>query len=525
MKDKKPDVIKVSDKELNKLVKNLQLSNLKESEKKILLTILETYHWISQMYRAKKLSLNKLKRLFSFKTEKSNEDNKEKSKDDDDKSSPPDLKGGHGEKGKGHGRNGKKDLKGAKKVFYKLEDLSTGDKCPSCLMGKVYSVTPGTHIQFTGENPIQATIHETEKLRCNTCGNYFEAELPEEFKKKYDPSADVAITIQKYALGMAFYRSGKWQNDLGVPLPASTAWERCEALMNSVYPVFDELVKYAANGDLFHGDDTRNKILDLQKEIRLKKEKRVGIYTTGIISKIDDKVINLFFTGREYCGENMKKLLLLRTKESQAIFMSDALAMNLPRGIKVFWAKCLTHARRNFWDYRDEYPGMVGYVLKEFAKIYRADFNAKKLNLTGEERLKYHKKHSEKILNKLRRWGLKKLYLKKVEPNEELGGAFKYLFKHFKELTLFLRMPGVPLDNNIVERLLKTPILNRKNSYFYKSEFGALVGDVMMSLIETCKASRINPRNYLLALHQNKSLVKSEPQNWLPWNFKLNISV
>jgi len=39
-----------------------------------------------------------------------------------------------------------------------------------------------------------------------------------------------------------------------------------------------------------------------------------------------------------------------------------------------------------------------------------------------------------------------------VEPNSGLGQAISYLLKHWEKLTLFLRQPGAPLDNSIVER-------------------------------------------------------------------------
>ena len=83
-------------------------------------------------------------------------------------------------------------------------------------------------------------------------------------------------------------------------------------------------------------------------------------------------------------------------------------------------------------------------------------------------------------MKKLRRWSILQICRKKVEPNEELGAAMKYFFKHYEKLTLFLRVPGVPLDNSAVEALLKIPILNRKNAYFYKTQFGALVGDILI---------------------------------------------
>ena len=39
-----------------------------------------------------------------------------------------------------------------------------------------------------------------------------------------------------------------------------------------------------------------------------------------------------------------------------------------------------------------------------------------------------------------------------VEPNSSLGAGITYMLKHWEKLTLFLRVPGAPLDNNICER-------------------------------------------------------------------------
>jgi transposase len=41
------------------------------------------------------------------------------------------------------------------------------------------------------------------------------------------------------------------------------------------------------------------------------------------------------------------------------------------------------------------------------------------------------------------------------------------MLKHWDPLTLFLRQPGAPLDNNLCERALKKAILHRKNALFY----------------------------------------------------------
>jgi hypothetical protein len=66
---------------------------------------------------------------------------------------------------------------------------------------------------------------------------------------------------------------------------------------------------------------------------------------------------------------------------------------------------------------------------------------------------------------------------RRVEPNSGLGQAISYLLKHWNRLTLFLRQPGAPLDNNICERALKKSILHRKNSLFYKTRNGARIAE------------------------------------------------
>jgi hypothetical protein len=112
----------------------------------------------------------------------------------------------------------------------------------------------------------------------------------------------------------------------------------------------------------------------------------------------------------------------------------------------------------------------------------------------------------------------------KVEPNSGLGKAIRYLLKHWEKLTLFLRREGAPLDNNICERALKKAILHRKNAYFYKTQNGARVGDIYMSLIHTAELSHENPFDYLVALQRHAKEVAAAPRAWLPWNYRAQLA-
>ena len=108
----------------------------------------------------------------------------------------------------------------------------------------------------------------------------------------------------------------------------------------------------------------------------------------------------------------------------------------------------------------------------------------------------------------------------KVEPNSDLGKAISYMTNHWAKLTLFLRVPGAPLDNNICERVLKKAILHRKNALFFKSVNGAHVGDIFMSLIHTCELSGANPFDYLTELQRNAGELVLNPKDWMPWNYR-----
>jgi hypothetical protein len=66
---------------------------------------------------------------------------------------------------------------------------------------------------------------------------------------------------------------------------------------------------------------------------------------------------------------------------------------------------------------------------------------------------------------------------------------------------------------------LKTAILHRKNSLFYRTQRGAQVGDLFMSLVQTCRANEVNPFQYMMAVLTHAPAAKANPGRWLPWTF------
>src|SRR3990172_6418083 len=63
-------------------------------------------------------------------------------------------------------------------------------------------------------------------------------------------------------------------------------------------------------------------------------------------------------------------------------------------------------------------------------------------------------------------------------------------------------------------------IRHRNNSLFYRSERGALVGDIYMTILYTTQLQHENPFHYLPDLMRPEKAVTEDPVAWLPWNYR-----
>jgi len=429
----------------------------------------------------------------------------------------------------GHGRNGADAYEGAERIKVGHASLRSGARCPQCPKGKLYPLPPGPIVRVTGQAPVQATVYELEKLRCNCCGEVFTAPAPEGIgEQKYDARAGSMIALLKYGSGLPFNRLGGLQRNLGIPLPPSTQWDIVEEVATQLDPAYRELIREAAQGKVVHNDDTSMTILELTGKRRAKLEagpgaasERTGVFTSGIVSTTEGKSIALFFTGRRHAGENLQALLAQRASElGPPIQMCDALAQNTSPKFQTILANCLTHSRRMFVDVAAQFPAECRHVLETLGAVYRNDALSQQQNLSPQERLHFHQARSQPVMEELSRWMTEQIQQKKVEPNSGLGEAIGYMQKHWKELTVFLRTPGAPLDNNLCERALKKAILHRKNALFYKTRNGARVGDLFMSLIYTCQLAGTSAFEYLTALQEHPEEVARNPRMWMPWNYR-----
>ena len=524
-----PKIIELSLDRREELLQRVE-ARLPEDDYETIKALLETYVYLTELLKDKGTTIERLRKLvFGAHTEKTRDVFPPTKEADTPEPAPT-------PKHKGHGRNGADAYRGAEKIEVPHESLHAGDACPDCTKGTVYNMAqPRVVVRITGHAPVQAKVYELQRLRCHLCGKIFTAQAPAGMgSAKYDATSASMIALLKYGSGLPFNRLQRLQGNLGLPLPASTQWDIVNTAARQIEPVYQELIRQAAQGEVLYNDDTTMKILALMGK-RAKSDapaedapQRKAVFTSGIVSTTKGRRIALFFTGRtrqgsrrKHAGENLTTVLAQRaTGMGPPIQMCDALSRNLPAKFKTLVANCLAHGRRQFVDVAPQFPEECLHVLECLGEIYRNDAVARERKLSPEARLRFHQAESGPVMETLQAWLTQQFEDRLVEPNSGLGQAIAYLLRHWEKLTLFLREPGAPLDNNLCERALKKAILHRKNALFYKTEHGAHVGDLFMSLIHTCELSRIDPFDYLTELQRHAEALSSTASMWMPWNYR-----
>ena len=379
----------------------------------------------------------------------------------------------------GHGRNGAEDYPRAPRIAVAHARLKHGDPCPEpgC-EGRLYGQrrAPALLVRVTGVAPLAAQVYELERLRCGLCGTVFTAEPPAGVgEAKYDETAAAMIALLKYGCGLPFHRIARLEKALAIPLPAATQWEVVQQAAARLTPAFAELAEQAAEGSVLYNDDTTMRILNFTQEARTEalppgaRADRTGVFTSGLVAETAHGPIALFKTGPCHAGEHLAEVLDRREAPDPPIQMSDGLSRNKPGDHPTLAASCLPHARRKYVDVANAFPDEVAFVLTTLREVFRTDQQARRKGLSPPERLRLHQQESAPRLQALEDWMARQFAEHTVEPHSGLGQAISYMQNHWQKLTLFLRVAGAPIDNNVchadigMTNIMPTPGLCRFN--------------------------------------------------------------
>lgn len=170
---------------------------------------------------------------------------------------------------------------------------------------------------------------------------------------------------------------------------------------------------------------------------------------------------------------------------------------------------CWAHVRRKFMEVlnvkakyqkKKAKAGHAEQAVDFIGQLYGIERRANKDELSITQRVDYRMKTAKPILDEFHKWllatGLK------TPPKGLLGKAIGYTLNRWDHLTLYLNHGVVPMDNNLAENAIRPFVVGRKNWLFCDTVAGAEASAGLYSLIETARANKLNPFEYLKILFE-----------------------
>lgn len=145
-----------------------------------------------------------------------------------------------------------------------------------------------------------------------------------------------------------------------------------------------------------------------------------------------------------------------------------------------------------------------------------------------EERLEIRQKKEIPIIDELIKAIKEKLVYGNILPKSKLKEALGYFCGLIPHLKNYTKHAFARLDNNVAERAVRPIAIGRKNWLFVGNEHGGESAAIIFSLIQTCRALDVNPREYLedvmhrLMSHNSQQLHELLPDQWKANKISLN---
>lgn len=184
---------------------------------------------------------------------------------------------------------------------------------------------------------------------------------------------------------------------------------------------------------------------------------------------------------------------------------------------------CMAHARRKFFEAKENDNARAEYALKKIQELYKIERTIKEKQLSIEETYLLRQEHAVPILQELGQW-LKKESLTAL-PKSPIGKAINYSLNLWDELCQYTEDGSYIIDNNNVENKVRPVAIGRKNYLFAGSEEGAKRAAMFYTLSSMCKMADVEPHAwYTDVLNRISDIKPSKYDDLLPQNWKESLS-
>jgi hypothetical protein len=174
-------------------------------------------------------------------------------------------------------------------------------------------------------------------------------------------------------------------------------------------------------------------------------------------------------------------------RHSRCLVQGDCFSGNLSVVLqsdeRLTFAACWSHARRKVVE-ATTYAREADLLLGMIQALY--DIETRGKDLSWQDRQALRQRESTVVLEAIRSW-LDTVPLREVLPKSDFAEALGYIRNHWQELNVFVREGRLPIDNNLVEQLMKQVAMGRKAWLFVSSVAGGEQSAMMMSLVSSAR--------------------------------------
>jgi transposase len=329
--------------------------------------------------------------------------------------------------------------------------------------------------------------HKRQKYRCR-CGACIEtAPGPTKLFEGARYSIDFAIevAVQKYLDHLPLERQVRIMGREGLVVDSQTLWDQIERMARLLKDVPEAVHRRVLSRDVVCADETPWRLMG-RKRGPPDQHKRCWVWSVATPDGVYYRIL------RSRSSEAAAAVL----GDFRGVVMCDglssyvALARERP---SVRLAHCWAHARRRFVEIQDSFPRQTQTVLNLIEKLYEVERTCPAGAEGDDLRRRLRAERSAAIVQRIRQWAL----TTSATPESALGKAIAYMTGMWSGLTRFLDDPKIPIDNNLVERALRDPVLGRKNHYGSRSKRGLEVASLYYTILHTAKTIGVDPKEYL----------------------------
>ena len=336
--------------------------------------------------------------------------------------------------------------------------------------------------------PIKPLDTSIEPLPDNLDG-IFIAPLPERALPKSIAEAGLLaqVMVDKFVDHLPIDRQAKrWKRESGMDIKGSTVVGWIEGTCDLLMPLYDKLTELVFDCRYLQADESTLKSLE-----NAPKGKTHTAYQW--VYRNTEKNLILFDYQRHRSGACLHP----KVKNHQGYLQTDGYSVydaleGLPQLTLV---NCMAHARREFFEAKQNDPQRAEIALNFIQKLYKIEEKKPNENLSTQEITKRRQEKCPPILKEFKEW-LDAEHLHTI-PKSPIGKAIAYSLNRWAKLTRYATDGNINIDNNLIENAIRPLALGRKNYLFVGSDEGGKRTAMMYSFFATCKAHNVNPLQWL----------------------------